>query len=245
MRVESVDSTNNAIKRMVESGAQAEEGLILLADTQTAGRGRAGRPWLGQVGNLYASILLDAPDPTHRAAEIGFIAALALIDAIQTVAPDHASDDVLKCKWPNDVMCSGAKVAGILLELVSSPSGPDLVILGIGVNIYPVDVPNAIYPVTSLAENQMEAALPRLLEALAHALAPRLNHWRRDGFASVRSEWLSRCIGQGQPIVVNAAHEKIHGIFADIDTDGALVVQIEDGSRRRVLAGDVMLAGRA
>ncbi|MCB2108286.1 MAG: biotin--[acetyl-CoA-carboxylase] ligase [Rhodobacteraceae bacterium] len=240
-RVDSIDSTNSALKRMVETGADAEQGLVLMADVQTAGRGRAGRAWLGGEGNLFASMVLLAPDPPHRAAEIGFIAALAVIEAIQRLAPDAASDALLKCKWPNDVLCDGGKVAGLLLESVSGPDGTDLVILGIGVNLRPVDVTDTGYAVTSLADHGMALFPARVIEAIVHTIAPRLEVWRRDGFAPVREEWLKRCAGLGEQISVRLPGGTKVGKFVELDSDGALILKTAYGSRERIMAGDVML----
>lgn len=239
IKLDSVDSTNLAMRRMVETGADTGEGTVMWAREQTAGKGRSGRAWVGAAGNLYASVLLESPE-SARAHEIGFIAALAVIGAIQATAPDHASDDAIKCKWPNDVLLHGGKVAGILAEAVSAPTGETRVVLGIGINVQPVDVPEALYPIASLAEHGANAPLSRLLEALLHDLHARLALWRRDGFAPVRAEWLRRATGLGQPITVKSGTKSIEGEFADIDTDGALVVTLANGARERVLAGDVV-----
>lgn len=239
IKLDTIDSTNLAMRRMVETGADTGEGTVMWAREQTAGRGRGGRTWAGAPGNLFVSILLRAPEHLGRAPELGFIAALAVVGAIQAVAPDHASDDALKCKWPNDVLLKGGKVAGLLLETVPSPGGEMLVVLGVGINVNPVEVPDAIYDVTSLAEHGAAAPLSRLLEALIHDLHARLAHWRRDGFASVREEWLRRSVGRGDKVTVNTPAGEVRGTFADIDNDGALVLESAGGKRQRVLAGDV------
>ncbi|MDX2224934.1 MAG: biotin--[acetyl-CoA-carboxylase] ligase [Rhodospirillaceae bacterium] len=244
MRLAEADSTNAVLRRLVETGAEAHEGLVVWAEWQTAGRGRAGRDWVGAPGNLYMSLLVAAPmidsAPAARAAELGFIAGLAVVEAIQTLAPARAPDNLLACKWPNDVLFDGAKVAGILLESLTAPSGEALVVVGIGINAHPVDVPKALYPVTSLAEREIRVNAPRLLEAVVHAFAARLAHWRRDGFAPVRAEWLRRAAGLGQLVTVDLPGGPVTGRFADLDTDGALVLDGTDGARRRVLAGDLL-----
>jgi BirA family biotin operon repressor/biotin-[acetyl-CoA-carboxylase] ligase len=240
MRLAEVDSTNAVLRRLVESGAESGEGVVVWAEWQTAGRGRAGRAWVGAPGNLYASLLVAAPEPLARAAELGFIAGLSVIEAVQTLAPARAPDSVLACKWPNDVLLAGAKLAGILLETVAAPGKEQLVVVGIGVNVHPVDVPRALYPVTSLAEHEIRVNAPRLLEAVLHAFASRLAHWRRDGFAPVRAEWLRRAAGLGQPVTVELPSGAVAGRFVDLDADGALVLEGADGARRRVLAGDLL-----
>lgn len=248
LRLAEADSTNAVLRRLVETGAETHEGLVVWAEWQTAGRGRAGREWVGAPGNLYASLLVAAPmndsAPAARGAELGFIAGLAVVEAIQTLAPARAPDNLLACKWPNDVLFDGAKLAGVLLETVTTPGaapgGERLAVVGIGVNVHPVDVPKALYPVTSLAEHEIRVNAPRLLEAVVHAFAARLAHWRRDGFAPVREEWLRRAAGLGRPVTVDLPGGAVAGRFVDLDADGALVLEGADGSRRRVLAGDLL-----
>lgn len=240
-----IDSTNTALRRMVEMGAQTEEGLVISAKSQTAGRGRDGRTWASPPGGLYCSTLILSPDNLANAPEIGFVAALALVAAIQSLLPDSAPDDALRCKWPNDILFNGAKVAGILLETASAPDTPKpFVILGVGLNLEPVEIdPPAIYPVTSLHEHGHFISRFQALEAFAKQLALFLGQWRREGFAPIRQAWLNRAAGYNQPIAVQLPQEKIEGRFVNLDADGALIVERTDGTRRRVIAGDLLLPG--
>jgi len=237
---DALDSTNAALKRMVEAGTEAAEGLIVAAKSQTAGRGRSGRTWASPPGNVYASFLIEAKSGIVHAPETGFVAAVAVVAAIQALMPDRASDAALRCKWPNDVLFEGAKVAGILPETTAPPeTGPAFVVLGIGLNLVPVRV-DAPYPVTSLAEHGAEIGPGQALEALARQLAHHLDLWRRDGFAPIRRAWLDHAAGLGEEIVVQLPRETVTGRFVDLDADGALIVD-NAGQRRRILAGDVIL----
>ncbi|MBL8630341.1 MAG: biotin--[acetyl-CoA-carboxylase] ligase [Rhodospirillaceae bacterium] len=236
-----LDGTNAALRRMVEMGAEDSEGLIITAKSQSAGRGRDGRAWTSPPGNLYASFLVPASGGVMRASEIGFVAALAVIGAIQTLVPDNAPDEALRCKWPNDVLFEGAKVSGILLETVNAPEGGKLyVIVGIGLNLVPVDVDQARYPVTSLAQHGTRVGTGTALEALAKHFAIWMDTWLRDGFAPVREGWLKSAAGLGQTISVRLPQETISGTFIDIDANGALVIDTIVG-RRTIHAGDVIL----
>ena len=230
---------------MIETGAMTDagggEGVVIWALEQTAGRGRGGRIWSGAPGNLYISVVLSAPEVIGQAPQIGFVAALSLIAAIQEVAPDHASDAALKCKWPNDVLFCGGKVSGILLETSVAPDGSSWVVLGIGVNLNPVEVPDAGYPVTSLAEQGIKVTPARLVDALLHDLGPRLGRWRRDGFEAVRAEWVARAARIGETLTVAGAAGTMRGCFIGLDTDGAMLLEGPGGGRPyRVLAGDVL-----
>ncbi|MBL8644170.1 MAG: biotin--[acetyl-CoA-carboxylase] ligase [Rhodospirillaceae bacterium] len=236
-----IDGTNAALRRMVEMAAEDSAGLIITARSQSAGRGREGRAWSSPPGNLYASFLVDAVGGIARAPEIGFVAALAVVDAIQALMPDRAPDDVLRCKWPNDVLFDGAKVSGILLETVNAPAGGQLyVIIGIGINLVPVSVEQPRYPITSLAQQGAKIGPAQALEALAKHFAIWFDTWRRDGFAPVRARWLQFAAGLGQTISVRLPTETVTGTFTGLEADGALVIDPGTGPRR-VHAGDVIL----
>lgn len=242
MHFEELDSTSTALRRMIEMGTETAEGLIVTARMQTAGRGRGGRSWSSPPGNLYASVLIEPPDQLARAPEIGFVAGLAIIAAIQSLVPDRASDEAVRCKWPNDVLFEGAKVAGLLLETAHSPGvTKPCVILGVGLNLEPVAVARPLYPVTSLLDFGHRIAPVHAMEALAKQLALYLVQWRRDGFAPIREAWLAHAAGLGGPITVQLPQETLTGRFTGLDAHGALLVQMEDGKTRRVIAGDVIL----
>jgi BirA family biotin operon repressor/biotin-[acetyl-CoA-carboxylase] ligase len=230
---ETIGSTNDELKRLAREGAG--EGLVITAARQTAGRGRRGRSWTSPSGNLYSSILLRPQCRAATAAQLGFVSALGVADAIGELAPAVG----LHCKWPNDLLANGKKVSGILLEteMVSSDQ-PDFVILGIGINLVssPRDTP---YPATSLAEEGAPRITPAMMiAALIRHFAGWLTTWQQDGFAPIREAWLSRAMGLGEPIQVRLERDTLHGRFVDLDNDGALLLDMPSGSRR-VAAGEV------
>lgn len=233
--VPEVDSTNAELLRRAEQGEP--EGLALRANVQTAGRGRRGRPWSSPVGNLYLSVLIDADPAT--AGQIGFAAALALLDAVELEA-DRAIP-ALRCKWPNDLLLDGKKTAGLLLEAVP---GQDQVVVGIGVNVVPMDVSEALYPIGSLAELKTPFDLDRLSARLCVSLQSWLETWRTVGFIPIRNAWLKRAYGVNEPIVVRLPTENLEGTFLGLSSDGALL--LEHGAGERIVpAGDVFFAGPA
>jgi BirA family biotin operon repressor/biotin-[acetyl-CoA-carboxylase] ligase len=232
--LDSTGSTMDEARRLAAEGA--EDGTLVWAREQTGGRGRLGRPWSSPRGNLYFSLVLRPECPLARAAELGFIAALAVGEAIGSLAPPM---DVTY-KWPNDVLLNGRKVAGILLESRGGvESGLDSLILGCGVNItaFPKD---ARYPATSL---RFEGAPPdltdeRMLEAFARYFLSWVNRWLDSGFAPVRTAWIRHAARLGETIEVNLPTERLTGRFEDLDAEGRLLLSTDAG-RRRIATGDV------
>ena len=248
VRLEAFDtlgSTNAEALARARAGARGP--LWLVAQRQTAGRGRRGRAWASPPGNLYATLLTTDPSPARRAAELSFVAALAIHDAIVEIAPDLASaphlpaapDRVprLALKWPNDVLVDGAKVAGILIEGESGP--PLAVAVGIGVNC--AHHPAAVeFPATDLAAARVSIMPDRLLRALSRTMLGRIGQWAGgQGFASIRAEWLDRATGLGAPIRVAIGDAALEGRFDRLDAAGHLVLGLPDGTTRTIAAGDV------
>ncbi len=223
--------------------------LWVVAKLQTAGHGRRGRPWQTPDGNLAASLLIVQPERGSASATLGFAAGLALESAIRAAAPsigvsialDEASGggDRLALKWPNDVLCDGAKVAGILLEAVTLSDTRNIVVIGFGVNVRhaPDGMP---YPATSLAECGAGLSAEALFTALAEAWVDQEEQWNEGrGFAVIRDQWLQRAAGLGAPIAVKSGDDILRGTFETIDDEGRLIVRARDGSFRAISAGEV------
>ncbi len=229
--LETIDSTNEEAKR----SGQGADRTVIWAKQQTAGRGRRGRSWMSLPGNLFASIVVKPDCPIAEAAQLSFVAALAVAD----VLADIGLNDRITLKWPNDVLVDGAKISGILLEATSSGAEIDTVIIGIGINLagHPDDTP---YPATDALAAAGETARPdTVLERLIAAFDQRYGTWKARGFDVTRQDWLDRAHGRGGPIRVQLDSEALDGRFADLDRSGALVVELPDGSIRNVTAGDV------
>jgi BirA family biotin operon repressor/biotin-[acetyl-CoA-carboxylase] ligase len=232
---DTLESTNDEARRLAEDGGR--EGLVIHARKQTAGRGRQGRRWISEEGNLFASLLLRPEVPLMQAATLPFVAAAALTD---TLAPKLGAGAALTHKWPNDVLLGGKKISGILLESGGSRKGLWIVV-GIGVNVssYPEET---LYPATSLAEAGVAASAEEVLRAYLLAFSNLYQLWLGHGFAPVRKTWLRRADHLGQAIAVRQGDgEPLHGIFEDVDETGALRLRLPDGSVRNITAGDVFL----
>lgn len=232
--LDTVGSTN------VEALARGEDRLWITAGQQSSGKGRRGRVWNSPAGNLYASLVLVDPADPRRAADLCFVAALALSDAIYATAPRAAS--AMALKWPNDILIAGAKVAGILVE-GAHRAGEFSAVIGCGVNVasHPGGTP---YPATHLLASDAALNLDSFFAAMSDAFASRLTVWQRGaGFAEIRKAWLSRAAGLGRRIVVRLPSGDIDGVFEALDTEGALVLLDDAGHRREVSAGEIFFPG--
>ena len=226
-RFAELTSTNDEARRLAEAGAA--HGTAVHALRQTSGRGRLGRSWSSPPGNLYVSVVLRPPGLAPRRAELGFVAALAVADAVDAALPAPMRAAV---KWPNDILLDGAKLAGILLE-----SDADTVIAGFGVNIASAPT-NARYPTTALALHA-PATVEQTLTALLTALDRWWQVWLQQGFAPVRNAWLTRGPRLGQPVTVQQGGARRRGRFAGLGEDGALLLETPDGPCR-IIAGEVV-----
>ncbi len=209
----------------------------ILAYRQTAARGRRGRAWSTPPGNLNATLIFRPEATAAEAAKRSFLAANALYAALSIYVPAEK----LSLKWPNDVLLSGGKVAGILLE--SSGQGPfvDWLSIGIGVNLRhtPENVTNASFPPTSLtAAGGWEVEIGDFLATLADAYATQEAKLLRIGFDRIRDDWLANAARLGEVITARTGREEITGTFDTIDKDGNLVLITGTGPRA-IPAADV------
>lgn len=212
--------------------AGAPEGQWLRAESQTGGKGRSGRQWASPRGNLYASTLVRLRSGDPAAPSLALVAGIALHETVSAYAP-HLS---VFLKWPNDLLCNGAKLAGILLEREG-----DAVIAGFGVNLsqHPGDIDR---PATSFTALEVGAADPAVFAVdLAAAFARWLARWRNEGLGQIRAEWLGRAHPVGTPLSVRSGDQPLDGLFEGLDEGGALRLRLADGSVRFIQAGDVFL----
>jgi BirA family biotin operon repressor/biotin-[acetyl-CoA-carboxylase] ligase len=218
--------------------ARAREGengpLWIVADRQTAGRGRHGRVWVSKPGNLFATLLLTEPAPPQRAPELAFVAAVSLYDAVSEAAP--AVQPRLKLKWPNDLLCGGAKLAGVLIEGEGSA-----VAIGIGINCKHHPIGTA-YAATDLEASGVTVSPDEVMSLLSKAMVDRLAQWQCGaGFAAVRGDWLARAQAHGTAINVRIGEREIAGRYEGIDAGGRLLLRTADDRHEVIAAGDVFL----
>jgi BirA family transcriptional regulator, biotin operon repressor / biotin---[acetyl-CoA-carboxylase] ligase len=233
----SIGSTNDEAKRLALEGAG--ERTLVWALEQTAGRGRRGHAWASPYGNLYLSLILRPAYSLGRAAQLGFVAALAVGDTLDAVAGGLQG---LSYKWPNDVLVNGRKIAGILLESeLREGEIPEFVILGVGVNLASSPQGTEL-SATSIAEQGLQPPSPAdALEEFARNFHAWERRWSENGFAPVRTAWLARAMSLGQPIRVQLQTATLYGRFLDIDQQGALLLESAE-ELRHISAGEIFPA---
>lgn len=241
-RLAAVDSTNAEAMRRALAGERGP--LWIMADVQTAGRGRAGRSWASASGNLHASLLVTLDAPAARAPQLALVAGVAVVDAI--AAAMRPAPPGLRLKWPNDILIGSEKAGGILIESTTAPgTGTDpaalAAVIGIGLNV--ASRPEGLdQPATFLAAHGACPAPAALLAHIAEQAASWLAAWDEGaGFAAVREAWLNHAHPIGERLSINTGSERIAGTFLGLDQEGALVLGAESGTRRFAF-GDVSLA---
>lgn len=233
-----LDSTNAEARRRAEAG---EGGPVwITAGRQTAGRGRRGRGWSTEAGNLAATLLTTTDVPAAEAAQLSFVAALAACDLADACLGGGAA----RLKWPNDVLVHGRKAVGILVESGARDGGGLWLAVGIGVNLahHPADTER---PATSFAEH-MTRPPPRPPDAL-EVLASRFEYWRKlwatHGFSPIARAWTDRALGLGERCEARLPNRTLSGVAEGMDADGALRLRLDDGALERITAGDVFFGG--
>lgn len=212
----------------------------ILTHDQYGGRGRRGREWVMPAGNFAATLALQPKGGIAQAAQLSFVAALALYDALADACGPAAR---LSIKWPNDVLLNGGKAAGILLESIGSGKDTPWIAVGIGVNLAAAPgrdavEPGAVTPVSIKSETGFVVPPEEFLNLLAPAFARWLAQLDTFGFAPIRSAWLARAARLGETIVARTGARQAEGVFEGIDGAGALILNTSTG--RQVLpAADV------
>jgi BirA family biotin operon repressor/biotin-[acetyl-CoA-carboxylase] ligase len=242
LRLESIDSTNAEARRRAEVGEPGP--LWVWSARQSAGKGRARREWRSEPGNLFASILMGFVCPLSIASQLALVAGIAAYETAATLLPEEKRGGLL-LKWPNDVLLDEAKFGGVLLESVNRPPpARSMVVIGTGLNLasFPEGLPQ---PATSLAAHGTVVTPAAALEALAAATDVWLGRWEEGtAFQVIRRAWLDRAGPTGRPLRVRLHDEEMEGVFAGLDSGGALRLLMSDGAERRVAAGDVFFFRR-
>lgn len=233
--LDTVDST------MAEAARRAASGLAgptwIMAHEQTTGRGRRGRVWSSEAGNLSATLVYKPEATPAEAARRSFLAAVALFEALAI----HVDRTRLSLKWPNDVLLDGGKVAGILLE--SAGQGPyvDWLAIGVGVNLAraPEGLGDAAFPPIAVADNGGPLVDPEeFLTHLADAFATEEGKLDAFGFERIREDWLRHAARLGEVISARTGTEEITGVFETVDLAGNLMLRTAKGPRA-ISAADV------
>ncbi len=235
-----VGSTND------EAMARARRGdplpVWVTAERQITGRGRQGAEWTSEAGNLYASLAVRVA--SRRLPELPLLASVALYDAL-IEQPGRINRRDLAIKWPNDLLLRGMKVSGILAESQADGDDLALAVVGIGVNL--VHHPGeARYKATDFSAQGVPLDPADLFDSLSRNMALRLEHWQSsdDGFATIRTAWLERASGLGEPIEIRLPNETLSGRFDGMDSSGRLILHQAGQPDRLISAGEVFFPSR-
>lgn len=232
-------STNAEAARLAQEGAP--EGTVVIADEQTAGRGRLGRQWHSPPRTgLWLSVVLRPALPPSACAGITLTTGVAVAAAIERVTGLQPG-----IKWPNDVLIGGRKVCGILTEIAAEWERVHHLIVGIGINVNQTESdfsPDLHGRATSL-RLACGASVSRqaLCVAVLDELSQRYPAFQEAGFAAAKEDWLARNVIIGEHVIARSASGAVAGIAEDVDSDGALLIRQADGVGVRVMSGEVTL----
>jgi BirA family biotin operon repressor/biotin-[acetyl-CoA-carboxylase] ligase len=235
-----VASTNTLAMELAQQGA--EDGTVVIAESQSGGKGRLGRSWLSPRGNLYLSVVLRPAVPVHKAPLITLMGAVAVASALRK----HVGIDA-GIKWPNDILVDGRKIAGLLTEMSAEPDRIRHIVLGIGVNVnmdlreLPADVRKAS-TTAAVATGKTIDRTGLLKELLAE-----LDQWYKrflKNEAGVLTAWREMNVTLGNRVTVSGSGSRLEGVARSIDADGRLILKMDDGTLRPVAAGDVTIVKR-
>jgi BirA family biotin operon repressor/biotin-[acetyl-CoA-carboxylase] ligase len=234
------DSTNNVAKELAAYGA--EEGTVVVAEIQTAGRGRLDREWISPTGGLWFSVVLRPKLSMAKAFRLVFAAGLAVTRAL------HEKYGLpIETKWPNDVLVRGKKICGILVETNSTERELNFAVLGVGVNA-DFDVknalPNALTEAATSLKNELghkvdlNELLGMILECIENVYGSLVN----GRWSHILGEWKEFAVFLDHRVEIVCGNERVSGVALDVDLDGTLIVRLDDGAVKRVTSGDVSLS---
>ncbi len=234
-----VDSTNMRAKDLAEGGAP--EGDVIIAESQTAGRGRRGRSWFSSSGNgIYATLILRPAMPPIGAPRITLMTAVAVTEAILSLVKLD-----VKIKWPNDILVKGKKLAGILTEITTDMDAVNYIVVGLGLNVntpfenFPKDIRNNATSI--FIETGKQFSRIRLIRACLEQFEKYYEMFRENEFSPIMHRWKQLSGIVGQKIMVDVLGQNHMGEVVDIDDDGVLILKDEQDRLRRIFSGDVTL----
>lgn len=237
---EQVGSTSQVAWGIGEEGGPA--GLVVLSESQTSGRGRAGRSWVSPAGcNLYFSVLLRPQLAPAHVPELTLVAAVAVCEALRETGCERA-----RIKWPNDIELGGKKAVGILTELKADGDGVDFVVLGIGVdvNMTAEQMPEELRAIATSVALALGRPYPRalLLSRILERLESWLDRHEDEGFGPVKARWTALSSTVGSQVRAELPGGRVlEGRAEGLDDSGHLLIRIDSGAVEKVVAGDVHL----
>lgn len=233
-----IDSTNNFAKKLAAEGYP--EGTVVIAERQTAGRGRRGRQWQSEPGQgIFMSLILRPVLPVKELSRITLIIAVAIVDTLNEVGIKSG------IKWPNDVLINGRKIAGILTEAVTDMDGIEYIVTGVGLNVNTLtqDFPEEFRSIATSVQEEAGRLIPRveLLRGLLLQLENRYQQLISGGFSEILEKVRSLSIVIGRDIQIDSVNGITSGRAIDIDNNGFLMVRDAMGNIHHVMSGEILL----
>ncbi|WAA10578.1 biotin--[acetyl-CoA-carboxylase] ligase [Fervidibacillus albus] len=233
---ETVSSTQTIAKQFIP--LKAKEGTLIIAEEQTAGRGRMARKWYSQKGGLWFSVIVKPNIPIKIAPQLTLLTAVAVVRAIKDVLPLQP-----KIKWPNDILINGKKVCGILTELQSANGSIEAIIIGVGMNVNQGknNFPKDIRPIATsiFAESGNTIDLFSLLKAFCVHFEQLYEQYLQHGFKEIQTLWEQNCDTIGKEVVATTIRETIDGKVIGISEEGALLIKKENGKVSEIFSADL------
>lgn len=231
------DSTNSQAKRLAAEGAP--EGTVVVAESQTSGRGRRGRSWFSPAGqSIYTSIILRPTLAPFQTPQITLMTAVAVARALQEATGLNA-----KIKWPNDILIADKKIAGILTEITTEMDAVDYVVVGLGVNVNTTaaEMPSDIRSIATSVRIESGRRFSRtdLLCSLLHHFESSYDTLQHEGFKPIMAQWRQMSDIIGRPVYVDVLDIRHTGIVEAVDDDGVLILKDNNGRLHRIFSGDV------
>lgn len=236
-RLDTCASTNDEAAVWARDGEDpAPHGAVVIAASQTAGRGRQGRNWHSPIGeNLYISVILRPPLPPQRVPPLTICAGLAVCEVVNSLGPSAS------IKWPNDVLIGGAKVAGVLTEMSTRSQKLDSVVVGIGLNVNSQAFPDGLAATSIRLETERTHELPSVLGSLLFALNEWYELYLESGVTGLEEAFAKHSMLSGKSVRAKVGRELIAGTVVALGNDGSLIVEDRRGERHHVIAGEVEL----
>lgn len=232
---DTLDSTNSEAKRLMLAGAK--EGIVVVAEKQTHGRGRLGRRWISPKGNLYATMVVIPDKELIAIPSLALVTGLAIAQALKELL---SFSHPVQVKWPNDVLLASQKVCGILVETDVDNSGKPICYIGFGVNL--VSSPEMVaFPATSLHHYLARPVAPE--EVLAHILVKftiLYEEWLENGFKKLNKPWSDTAFGIGRHIAVQLQPGvETFGKYTGVNEEGALLIADEMGQVQTLYSTEI------
>ena len=235
---ETIDSTNTYLKSSIADCSDVLDNNVIVAKTQTSGRGKLGRKWESGVGNLYTSIAIKQGDYFKDFKDISLLTIITCLSIGNTVAKYINNDNLITYKWPNDVFLQGAKVSGTLLEIEHDKNGVPYLIIGIGININYTPIINNYKTISIKDITNKEISVDYIIKDLLLYLAHYLEYYRLNKKQEIVFEWKNKLLFLGENIEIAYMNNKISGVFKGVNDDGYMILT-KDNKDSIITAGDI------